>query len=232
MAIKLLGDSACFRMKTLILAILSVVSSISAQGEHPGQTISQLLRHVRAELPKGWTASYDRKYRWLEVSRREAVLSSSAIPNGPGDEKPERRIFSFAFRVVTAVHPAEYRRLSAENVRIQRKVTALYEDLTNKRISHKFDSFLPSTNEEKAAVALYEALKKSLHALPDFYFEDISLKWEFNSPANPFISATDEHVRDECTGVQEKVVKLLSKYDGADSQSAKTTSSDSLKRHP
>jgi len=74
---------------------------------------------------------------------------------------------------------------------------------------------LPRTNEENAAVARYEVLKKSLHTLPDFYFDEISLKWEVNSPDNPIISVTDDRIRDECTRVQEKVVKLLSKYEVA-----------------
>jgi hypothetical protein len=177
------------------------------------QTVNRLLRGIRAELPKGWTASYDKEHAWLEISREKAVLSISAFPNGPGGEKPDRRTFRFAFRIVAAVQPIAYRRLSAENAQIQKKVTALYEDLVSKRVSHKFDSFLPSTDEEKAAVAQYEALKKSLHTLPNFYFDGISLEWGFNSPDFPIISATDDRVRDECTRVQEKILKLLSKYD-------------------
>jgi hypothetical protein len=200
-------------VRTIILIFTFLALSFMASADEP--TVNRLLRSVRAELPKGWTASHDNERAWLEVSRVEAVLAISTLPNEPGGEKPERRTFAFAFRVVAAVHPTEYRRLSAENAQVQKKATALYEDLIRKRVSHKFDSFSPSTDEEKAAVAQYEALKKSLHPLPDFYFEAISLKWKFNSPDNPMIRVTDDSVRDECTRVQEKVVKLLSKYEGA-----------------
>ncbi len=56
-------------------------------------------------------------------------------------------------------------------------------------------------------------MKKSWHSLPDFYFDNISLNWELNSPINPLLSVTDDHIRGECTRVQHKVMKLLSKYD-------------------
>jgi hypothetical protein len=200
-------------VRTVFLIFTFLALSFIASADEP--TVNRLLRGVRAELPEGWTASYDKEHAWLEVSRIEAVLALSALPNGPGGEKPERRTFAFAFHVVAAVHPTEYRRLRAENAQIQKKATALYEDLIRKRVSHKFDSFSPSTDEEKAVVAQYEALKTSLHPLPDFYFEAIGLKWGSNSPDNPVIRVTDDRVRDECTRVQEKVVKLLSKYEGA-----------------
>jgi hypothetical protein len=200
-------------MKTLILAILLVVSSISAHGEPPEQTINHLLRGIRAELPKGWTASYDKEHALLGVSREEAVLATWVNPNMSGDEKPERRNFTFTLRVVAAVHPTEHSRLSVENAHIQKKADALHDDLVSKKVSCKFDSFLPTTNEEKAAVAQYETLKKSLHRLPDFYFDDISLEWGFNPPYGFGFIVADDHIHEECKGVQEKVGKLLSKYE-------------------
>ena len=111
-------------MKTIILAFAFLALSLIARADEPA--VGRLLRSIRAELPKGWTVSYDKDYAWLEVSREKAVLSISALPNS-GFEKPERRTFTFAFRVVAAVHPTEYRRLSIENAQIQKKATALYE---------------------------------------------------------------------------------------------------------
>jgi hypothetical protein len=67
----------------LLLTILAVILLVSARGEHQEQTVNRLLRSVRAELPKGWTASYDKTYAWLEISRDKAVLCESALPNGP-----------------------------------------------------------------------------------------------------------------------------------------------------
>jgi hypothetical protein len=202
-------------MKTLFFTILVVISLAPAQGKDLEPTVNLLLRGIRAELPKGWTASYDKRYTWLEISREEAVLSTSALPNGPPDEKSEPRTFAFAFRVMTAIPPNEHRQLSAQNRQIQKEASALYEDLKKRGLQRKFDSFGWKTVEDKRAVARYEALKKSLHSLPEFHFRDISLEWGVNSPDNPIISVTDDRIRDECTRVQEKVIKLLSKYDVA-----------------
>jgi hypothetical protein len=86
------------------------------------------------------------------------------------------------------------------------------------RIPRKYsDSFLRKTDEEKRAVARYEGLKNSLHFLPSYYFRDISLQWGIGSPDMPMpaIYVTDERIRDECTQIQNKVLKLLSSYEKA-----------------
>ena len=200
-------------MKTLLLTFLTLALISSARGGQQERTANELLKNVRAELPKGWSATYDKEYSWLEVSRDEAVSSMSGLPNSPLYEKPERRIFRFAFRVMPAVSPDEYHRWSTENAKIQKQATALYEDLVKRRVSQKFDSFMPRTDSERTDVARYEALKASLHILPDFYFHDISLRWQLGSPGAHAIIITEDKIRDECTRVQKRVMKLLSKYD-------------------
>ena len=140
------------------------------------QTVDELLRQIRVQLPKGWAANFDKEHSWLEVSRDEPVMSLSPLPNGPAFEQPEKRQFSVAFRVMPAVPPDEHRRLSAENTNIQREITALYEELSRRNIPRKFDAFLPRDDSEKAAVARYEAFKKAWHDLPDYYFRDIGLQ--------------------------------------------------------
>jgi hypothetical protein len=199
-------------MQTLNLAFTFLAISLVASAEEP--SVNRLLHAIRAELPKGWAASYDEECSWLEVSRDEAVLCVSALPNGLGDEESES--FAFAFRVVEVVHLEDYRRLFAENEQTRKKLGTIYQELIEKGVSHKFDSFLPRTKEEEMAVGQYEALKKSLHKIPDFYFGNVSLAWEFNSPGNPVIIVSDDRVRDECAKVQENVVRLLSKYEDAE----------------
>ena len=103
----------------------------------------------------------------------------------------------------------EYRRRSIKNIKIQKELNALYTTFERKGVSHKFDSFSPSTNEEKADVTCYEALKESLYDLPEFYFRDFSLLSAFK--AQTFI--VDDHIRDECKQVEERVTKLLSRYE-------------------
>jgi hypothetical protein len=188
---------------------------LAAKESDPQPTINRLLSKVRAELPKGWTASYEKKGKSIEVSRNEQVLATSALPNAPPFVKPVPTKFKFSLRVVATVDSARYRELSAENAKIQKESKALYDDLIKRGVDHKFDSFIPKSKDDKADVARYEALQKSLHRLPDFYFDDISLEWGLNAPDNPDISISDDRDHKECTKVREKVGKLLTKYDAA-----------------
>jgi len=200
-------------MKTLFLMVLTVVSFGSIRGQQPEQTTERLLTRIRAALPKGWTTSHNSENAWLEIARDEAVLATSAIPCGPGDEKPEPQKFFFTFNIVAAVQPNEYHRLSAENAEIDKETTKIYQELVKRRLPRTFDrSFSPRTIEEKATVERYEALKRSRHRLPDFYYGDIGLEWGVNSPNNPFIGIMDDRIREECYRVRDKVVKLLSSY--------------------
>ena len=210
----MLGDFARSPMKTSFLAILAVILTVSAHGEWPEETVNQLLRSVRAELPKGWSASYEKENSVLKVSRDKAVSLIYYFINHPPGQKPERRKFFFAFSVLPALTPSEYRRLSAENVKIQKEAAELYEDLKKRGLSHKFDSFGGETDEDKAAVARYDALKMSRHSLPDYYFRDIGLRLAVGLSVSKFseIYITDERIRGECTKVQNSIVKLLSKY--------------------
>jgi hypothetical protein len=171
-------------MKRVLLSaalMLACLRQIPLEAANPGaqpqkpptlKTANELLRIVRAELPKGWSASYDKEYSWLEISRDEAVSTILGIINGPPGQKPERRKFLFAFRIVSGITVSEYRRLSAENVRVHEEANELFEQLVKMRIRRKFDSFLGRTDEEKKAVARYEGLKSSLHSLPSYYFRD------------------------------------------------------------
>jgi hypothetical protein len=74
-----------FVVKTLLLTLLAFVWMISARAGEAAQTPNELLKAVRAELPKGWSASYDKKDLCLKISRDEAVGSKSAQPNAPPD---------------------------------------------------------------------------------------------------------------------------------------------------
>ena len=211
----MLGDFARSPMKTSFLAILAVILTVSAHGEWPEETVNQLLRSVRAELPKGWSASYEKKNSELMISRDKAVSLMFRPINGPPDEKPERRKFFFAFSVLPALTPSEHRRLSLENAEIKKEAAELYKNLKERGLQWKLDSFLGKTEEDKEAVARYEALKKSRHSLPDYYFRDISLRQDVGLGLSKFSEMfyiTDERVHGECTRVQEKVVKLLSTY--------------------
>jgi hypothetical protein len=171
--------------------------------------VVRLLQLIRAHLPTGWKASYHKPLSWLEVSLDQPVLAYSKLPNGPPGEKPKMRDYSFAYRVGTPLSRDQYSQLHAENVKTQRAMTALYNELEKRSVDQKFDSFSARKAVDKPLVARYDALKSSLHELPDFYFADISL----NTGGGYDVSPADERVNAECQRIREQVEKLLSRYD-------------------
>ena len=197
-------------LSSLLLALLAITLNFSARREIPEQGINELIQKIRTEVPKGWDVSYEKETSCLNVYRIEDVPAISTSPNLPPEpQTPEQTQFYFSFRTVAFVPLDEHRRRSIKNVKFQKELNALYTTLERKGVSHKFDSFSPSTNEEKADVTRYEALKESLYDLPEFYFRDFSLLSAFK--AQTFI--VDDRIRDECKQVEERVTKLLSRYD-------------------
>lgn len=189
------------------------LSALSAK--YPAAAVEDLLRQVRAALPEGWRASYEKEYSYLQVARDRPVLANRFVINGTPFTEPKLQEFGFSFRVLPYVRPEDYRRWRLENVKLEERRSALYEELVKRRVGHKFDSFIPRTDQEKAAVAEYEALKGG-HPLPDFYFGEISLRWiegSLSSNPSPDWEFADERVGAECRQVQSKVLSLLSTYE-------------------
>jgi hypothetical protein len=190
--------------------------------KYPAETVNLLLSRMQAELPKGWRATYEKETSVLEITRDELIIAENVIINGPPDWKPPGRDFKFTFalRALPFVAPDDFRRLNAENARIQKEISALYEDLVRKRIPYKFDRFVGESEEQKAAVARYEALRNSRHDLPRFYSRNLSLEWVYgwldNSVSgNADVAIYDAKEREECTRVQKKILALLSRYEDA-----------------
>jgi len=188
--------------------------------KYPAKTVALLLHRIEAALPKGWRISYEKGSSLLTIDRDEAVVASHESINAPigGWEKPGLMKLHFSLRVIPFVSPDEYRRLSAENNEIQAELSVLYEQLVSRGLPHKFDGFLGRTDEEKAAVARYNALKISQHSLPDYYFEDISFviwDWLDDESRGAWIYIEDKAILEECERVQKKVLELLTQYKGA-----------------
>jgi hypothetical protein len=171
-------------MKALLILCFAMVATL-ATGEPtpvPEESVRNLVERIRAELPQGWSVSYDAQYAYLEVKRNKPAATNTGGINYGGNEKRENDVVFFSLRVLTKVEPAEYDRLAAENARIRKEADAIYQVLNGKRTDRKFDSFSPREEEDKKLVARYEGLKESLHPLPVGYFQDISLDWVANGP--------------------------------------------------
>jgi hypothetical protein len=213
-----------------LLIFLFEVGLAAAHGEVPGPAADRLVEAVRAELPKGWSASCDKAYTRLKISRDQPVLMQRQIvPNDGGPkfdaagkwiaEKLTPQQYYFDFEIVPKISLADHQRLTGENAELEKLQGELYEQLVKMRTSQKFDSFSPGTKEQEAVVARYNAVKNARHELPDFYFGDLGLEWGWNSPERTnsplYIHSTPGYktVGKECERVQEKVTHVFTKYD-------------------
>jgi len=205
-------------MKTILLTILAVISTFSARGEPTGKNVQELLRTIRSKIPEGWTASYQKQYSWLEISRRKSVLGDYPAPSCLGDYPQKNMVrgrVSFSFRITEGVSPVEYKRMSVENAPVLKNLNALTADLEKRNVrTDKDGSYVPRTDPDKQLVDQYNALKKTLHHVPGYYFRNISLDLEGFPGEDSFsFIPQDNQVLEECGRVRKTLIKLLSKYE-------------------
>lgn len=213
-------------MKVLLLASLYILSPMFVRAGDAEQKSEPLLQHIRATLSKGWTVKYEKDTSCLTVERDEPVSGGLGLPNMPAPSmervsqmyvmRPMNR-YSFSFRVMDFVTPAQYQRWVAENAEVEKKARVIYDDFEKRRLLGKGGRLEPRTDEDKAAAARHKELTASEHALPDFYFQKLSVRWVWGAPAaenNGWVSfyVDDDRIRGECDQVREKVLKLFSKY--------------------
>jgi hypothetical protein len=170
-------------------------------------TANALVQSIQGSLPPGWTASLERETSWIQVARMAPVLSTSTAPNVNPFEPPQPREFWFAFRVMPHLSDAEHRRRHMQNLTLAREASAIHDELVRRRVSRKFDSFLPQTDEERQLATNYERLKSAAHVLPTHHYRDIGLELY-----EPTVSANNERESRECRAVYEKTLRLLKKY--------------------
>lgn len=206
--------------KHILLFLIIVTPSCFAEGVNlkelhkktSKKSIVSLVRSIKGVLPPDWSVSYGQENSSLEVVRRNKVFTSSCLPNSDPFEEPKLRQFYLLFRILPKVSQTDYQKMETDNQKKRREINALYNDLVRRKVNHKFDSFNPSKEKDKKDVARYNALKESLHTLPDFHFEDLTVNWIIGSPEYPMIYVNDDRLRLECENTRKKIVAILSAY--------------------
>ena len=237
---------------SLILFSATVLSAgaIRAQTEPANEPIevierndaaaSALARSIYEQLPEqdkvnqplgtqfwSWDVTYQPQYGTIKVERdQEVLMESGVVINGDGKKRPPTLARpGFTLLIESFLSPAEYVRFKAENDAVYKQLDEMYEQMLHQRIDHKFDSFLPKTEEEKKTVDAYDKLKRKIHHLPDYYFRNMSVSWVtagydelFHRPGETprrFTVRADEQEsweREQAQAVQ-AVLKIVSHYE-------------------
>ncbi len=209
---------ACVLPLSLVVAMAPSCPAAAARPEAESDAIPvprDVERQIREVVPKGWSVSV--KGSRLVVRRDRPVPVYFSLPNAaPQDpaqpRKPPTNVtFEITLRFLRPISPARYRRLRAENEATAKKLEALRENL-RRRVSHKFDDFLPRTDEEKRLVAEYRRAQKTLphHRLPDSYTKGCSVRT--STSQSPFAVHASAATKKECDRVRETILGLFHGY--------------------
>lgn len=114
----------------------------------------------------------------------------------------ERYVITLRFRPL--VNTEEYRRLVDADKATKAKIEKLRRELDSRRLTAKFDDFLPNTPEDKKLIEEYQKLKKSVQPLPRFHNENRTVdirdsldKWFSAFFANGRIAKQAESIRSQ-----------------------------------
>lgn len=147
------------------------------RAEVPKDVLEEVKAAFEKKLPVGWTVRVDGEKQRIEIERVGKVLQNPIpVPNAMHgqQESPKLERFVVALEVADFVSIEEYKKRREENRRISEELAAMYKSMRG--IPHKFDSFIPSNDEEREQVRSYEELKGKRHSLPEyFYREKVSL---------------------------------------------------------
>lgn len=199
-------------MKAFIYLILTALVLTACQSPPKKEPIDDLVTQIEEKLPEGWSVVWEPEYSSLEVLRNEKVEAYFTPPNTAIDEKSETSRYRFAFRLRDKVSESEYQQLSSRNQEINKEQAVLYDQLIARRVDHKFDSFIPNNDEDRALVTLYDNLKAKENSLPHYHFRDRSLTWIYGGPDSESHTIADEKIRIECHTVRADVISILTSY--------------------
>jgi hypothetical protein len=101
-----------------------------------------------------------------------------AVPETRNDVSYSHEQYVITIRFLLWVSTEDYRRLTAANKATEAKVEEIRKELESRRLTHKFDDFLPRTSDDARLIAQYEQLKKSVRPLPRFYTEGRTVEIE------------------------------------------------------
>ncbi len=184
------------------------------------KTVRLLMVKLRAQIPEGWSVSYDDEFHLISVIRNAPTSISTITPSSGIDAKPEVGRFSFSLRVLPLMSQADYGQKKADNQAIKKRMSAIYEMLAKSpsvvgiraggpKPLARFHSEVP---EEQARIEQYYRLQDELYDLPDGYFKDISLSWTEALRFGMGPLPDDPAVRSETEAVLKKMVQVPSNY--------------------
>lgn len=150
--------------------------------------------------------------KWNVASINRSIMDESK----PDPDTMPVGQYRLTLRFGSPMSVADYDRLAADNAETGKRRKALERSVAD--ISHKFDEYVPSNDDERHRLAEYRATADELPYvdLPDLYTTNYAVKL-FHSGAE-FSAVYGDEDRAECDDVRHAVVRLFGSYNPADAR--------------
>lgn len=175
---------------------------------------------LAALLPVGWSAKVVNQSVVIQRQKPARMVNMINAPGRSAEEEESEEQYmlehSFAAQYEIAlqfsplVTAKEYARLVAENRETSRQMEHL--EVRLRGVAHKFDQYIPDSNEEKRLVDQYDRLREKRHALPDLTDGQYSI----------YVHASDESgyedlsvLDKDCPAVKAKIVAAFRPAEGS-----------------
>lgn len=177
------------------------------------RSIKLLVNTLRKVIPISWSVKFDKETRSVIIKRRDPFLAVSGQPNSEPYKEPELVEYAICYDIQHGISIAEFNSRKQHNLGLKTEAMKLYDILVSRKMTRKFDDFIPRTTEDAEIVKEYKIIKTSFLELPHYYYRDTSLTCNYGGSLRPvFIPAENTQLM-ECQSVEKKNLSILSSYD-------------------
>jgi hypothetical protein len=139
------------------------------------------------------------------------------VPETRNDVYYNHEPYVMTIRFLPLLSKEDYRRLVEADKAMKAKVERMYEELESRRLSGKFDDFLPKTPDDKRLIAEYKQLKESIQPLPQFYNDryTVDIKDSLDPQSLYFYSSpffANGQIGKEVKATRSQIEKCFSRY--------------------
>jgi beta-lactamase regulating signal transducer with metallopeptidase domain len=182
-----------------------------------GEVVENYAKSIQPTLPKGWSLKQiaTKSETKLEISRGEPVSYLNIMPSGPFHPRglppyaDGQTPYVITLTIAAPISAADLKALRAENAAIGEKMAALHA----KMMAFWGKGWQPRNDADRAMLAEYEKLAKSLHKLPDYVTPAASISVEATLDNDwSIFYAEDEaskKVAMECVQVRDGIEAML-----------------------
>jgi hypothetical protein len=137
------------------------------------------------------------------------------VPDTRNDVSYRHEPYAITIRFLPLLSADDYRRLIDVDKARKAKIDNILKELQSRKLTQKFDEFLPKTDDDRKLIGEYEQLKKSVQPLPRFHTDRYTIEVEDSlaaqSPYSPQYFASRSAGK-QAKSIRQQIEKMFSRY--------------------